>query len=479
MVAIKPVGGLASRLKCIASFGAFATYFRVPLHVCWEGSVGFEEIEWTNLLDATPADIQWLTPARWNTLRSKTLHMIPLERYISYLNNDYRYSFYRLDELFRTRKPYRITAVCNRDLQKLYGGVLTKYIPSFRTQYMDRMMAFRPCAAIRERVGDEVREWIRIACSESSESPDTTPPTTKTAGTATTTAMNVLGVHLRRNDALQSNLSHRYTTPSEAECEAAIDAHLAKSSSHLVFLSTDDAGVYERFHTRYATQPRVRSFPWKRYAQNIRAQKHGQRKAMVDLWTLRCCDRVVGSYFSVFYEVGQMRLKMSREGIGKEWGTGETCTTTPTSSPPSSPSSSTSSAPTLTKALTKLLHAIHTFDDEPEPQHVIEQRRLQQAQLKEAQTAAQEAKAAVQTLVDHAKECIQDAQTAVVASRASTDKAHQGVIDLTHTLQSATLRIIHQADRAHMACRGARVNAVLLRKRVLGPLHWTAPNDDT
>lgn len=470
MVAIKPVGGLASRLKCIASFGAFATYFRVPLHVCWEESVGFEKIEWNNLMDATPVDIQWLTPARWNTLRSKTLHMIPLERYISYLNNDYRYSFYRLDELFRTRKPYRITAVCNRDLQKLYGGVLTKYIPSFRTQYMDRMMAFRPCAAIRERVGDEVREWIRITCSESSESsesPETNP----------LTAMNVLGVHLRRNDALQSNLSHRYTTPSEAECEAAIDAHLAKSSSHLVFLSTDDAGVYERFHTRYATQPRVRSFPWKRYAQNIRAQKHGQRKAMVDLWTLRCCDRVVGSYFSVFCEVGQMRLKMSREGIEKEWGSSEAIT--PPSSPPSSPSSSTSSAPTLTKALTKLLHAIHTFDDEPEPQHVIEQRRLQQTQLKEAQKAAQEAKAAVQTLVDHANECIQDAQTAVVASRASTDKAHQGVIDLAHTLQSATLRIIHQADRAHMACRGARVNAVLLRKRVLGPLHWTAPNDDT
>ena len=49
MVVIRPVGGLSSRMKCIASFGAIAEYFHVPLYVFWTHSAGFEKIEFDAL----------------------------------------------------------------------------------------------------------------------------------------------------------------------------------------------------------------------------------------------------------------------------------------------------------------------------------------------------------------------------------------------------------------------------------------------
>lgn len=467
MVAIKPIGGLASRLKCIASFGVIAAHFRVPLHVCWNESVGFEQIELERLFDALPTDTKLLPVCDWTRLRGSEAHVIPLERYISYLNSDYRYSFYKLEELFRTRKPYRITAECCRDLQKLFGGVLNRFIPGFHQAYVDRLHAFRPCAEVRERVGAEVREWARVAGSTGSTE------TGSTEATPTGTKPVVFGVHLRRNDALHSPLAHRYTTPSESECELAIDRHLAHSKAHLVFLATDDPGVYDRFQTRYATQPQFRCFPWKRYPQNVHAFKHGQRKAAVDLWTLRCCDRVMGTHFSVFSEVGQLRLREEgRVEVREEWCGSDAITTdtttdaatdattdTPDSPPPSTPLST----------LPTLLRAIHLFDDEPEPKHLIEERAQHQAQKVAAKAAAQEAQKALQSLVTHANQHIAAAATAVRDARVRTTRAHDDVRPVMQAVRDTVDRIIHKADRAEMACRGEQVNAVLLRKRVLGP----------
>ena len=73
VVAIRPVGGLASRLKCIASFAVLAGHFSVPLHVCWVSSASFEDVEWSELFDADaplPFAIEWLNLAQWQALRA-------------------------------------------------------------------------------------------------------------------------------------------------------------------------------------------------------------------------------------------------------------------------------------------------------------------------------------------------------------------------------------------------------------------------
>ena len=343
MVAIKPVGGLASRLRCIASFGVIADHFRVPLHVCWGASNGFEKIDIDALFDALPTNVRLLDASSWGTLRGGSVRqVVQLDAYVSYLKKDYRYANYQLQELFQTRKSWRITAECVRDLQKLYGGVLHRFIPQFGSKYTDKLHAFTPCAAVRTMVAHEVNAWGEN--------------------------VHVLGVHFRRNDALQTAFAHRYAAPSDAELMDAMDAQLARNKdaddtsstepTYRVFVCTDDPNVYDDVHAKYGDDARVRCFPWKRYTQRDNASKHGQRKALVDLMTLRHCDSVRGTSFSAFYEIGKLRVREALVGDDGD-----------------------------------VAPSVDTFDDEPEPAWMVDERRQAEADAKAKAEADAKAKA--------------------------------------------------------------------------------------
>ena len=340
MVAIKPIGGLGARLKCIASFGVIADHFRVPLHVCWGASNGFEKIDVDELFDALPTNVRILDASSWGALRGGSVRqVVQLDAYVSYLKKDYRYSNYQLQELFQTRKPWRITAECVRDLQKLYGGVLHRFIPQFGSKYTEKLHAFTPCADVRSMVAREVNAWGEN--------------------------VHVLGVHFRRNDALQTAFTHRYATPSDSELMDAMDAQLARNTddtsgelAYRVFVCTDDPNIYDDVHAKYGDDARVRCFPWKRYTQRDNASKHGQRKALVDLMTLRHCDSVRGSSFSAFYEIGKLRV---REAVVGDDG--------------------------------DVAPSVDTFDDEPEPAWMVDERRQAEADAKAKAEADAKAKA--------------------------------------------------------------------------------------
>ena len=292
-VVIKPVGGLGSRMKCVASFGAIAKHFDVPLHVFWDTSVGFEKIECGDLFETLPANVQLIDHHSWSVIRAHRGRVVRLDERISYLTQNYKYADYKLDELFTTRKPFHLTAECNRDLQKLYGNVLRRFIPDFNTTYLHHLSCFKPVADVRELVAHEVNCW----------------------GNTTT---DVLGVHIRRNDALYSRVGNKYANPTDQQLKVAIDNHLAQTPAsasttptHIVFLSVDDPSAFQFFQHDYADEPRVRWYPWNRYTYKLSAEKTGQRKALVDLMTLRCCNRVIGTTFSVFNEIAQVPLARS------------------------------------------------------------------------------------------------------------------------------------------------------------------------
>ena len=290
IVAIKPIGGLGSRMKCIASFAVIAEHFGVPLYVYWTVSAGFEKIEYNELFDTTPDNVKLFDAHSWNLLRGlgSTERVIKLDERISYLTRNYMYSSYKLDELFLTRKPFRLTAECNRDLQKLYKPTLQRFIARFQTFYHQNLNAFEPVSMVKKLVAHEVRAWGE-------------------AGT------NVLGIHLRRNDALQSRVSTKYLSPSDKDVFAMVDAHIGASSptSNRVFLATDDPDTFDAFAEKYKDNVQVRWFPWKRFNYKLQSEKGGQLKALVDLTTLRCCNKVVGTTFSVFNEVARLLIHRS------------------------------------------------------------------------------------------------------------------------------------------------------------------------
>jgi hypothetical protein len=286
MVAIKPVGGIGSRMKCIASFGAIADHFGVSLYVCWNTSDGFERIRCDELFEAVPSNVKLMDVTSWNLLRNSKGRTVKLDERISYLTQNYLFCDYKLEELFLTHRPFRLTAECNRDLQKLYGRTLHRFIPTFNEQYLRHLSSFQPVQSVKKLVAHEVACW----------------------GSANT---NVLGVHVRRNDALQSRVSKKFASPTNKELMQVIDNHIEHTKAdsdfqNLVFFATDDPDTFDVFAETYANEPRVRWYNWNRYKYNIREQKGGQLKALVDLVTMQCCNRVTGTTFSVFTEMARV-----------------------------------------------------------------------------------------------------------------------------------------------------------------------------
>lgn len=481
MVVIRPVGGLSSRMKCIASFGAIAEYFHVPLYVFWTHSAGFEKIEFDALFDtnALSSTIQFIDDSSWNRL-SKEKRVIQLDKHISHLVNDYKFSSFKLDHLFQTRKPFRMLATCNRDLQYMFSSVLYGYIPQFKASYTHILHSFEPAMPIKKIIAHEVSIW----------------------GDANT---NVLGVHIRRNDALMSRIANKFLKPKNAEFEKQINTHLKLpyqqyqtqskteeetldttkqeaetkqdneqeahddcknvpedslncAEKHIdehtdehtdkhtekieqdtqdetttkqstdrqvetndtndtddtndtndndnpqetenntmtktqdkeqiqqsqenkavvskadnvprtdidiedlnrkrIFLATDDPDVYAHFKSLYKDEPRFRVHSWARYRQNINHPKKGQKKALVDLFTLRFCNRVIGTPYSVFTEFAKMKL--SRSIALHTYCTKSTVQ---------------HDVPADT------VHTmIDSFDDETEPEHLQKQKEQQQKQ---------------------------------------------------------------------------------------------------
>lgn len=378
VVAIRPVGGLASRLKCIASFAVLAGHFGVPLHVCWGPSASFEDVAWPALFDADaslPFAIEWLDAAQWQALRA-TKGVLKLETFVSYLLTDYKHPFTDLKPIFQTRRPQRLTAECNRELSSVYSGVLNGVVPGFTAKLREYWGAFVPAVGVREVVSAEVGGWAAAG------------------------ATDVLGIHVRRNDALQSRLGRRYATPTDAEVVDRIAGQLAKNkgsvsageeeetrtpnggeggddtgedttatttppdapAAYHAFVATDDPGVAAAVTAAYGDDPRVHLYPWRRYPQKHGAPVAGQAKAVADLYTLRCCDRVVGTAFSVFTQMAQQTAPLDRATVATAY---------------------------VPRLAPKHGLAAGAWDAEPEPPHVVAAREAkEQARAAEARKVA-------------------------------------------------------------------------------------------
>lgn len=99
----------------------------------------------------------------------------------------------------------------------------------------------------------------------------------------------VVGVHVRRGDHAQAIRR----SPIEA-FEARMDALVGTDEADAFFLASDDASVCDRLSRRYGRRLRFRN------GDTSRATLSGMRGAVVDLWTLSRCGRVLASAGSTF-----------------------------------------------------------------------------------------------------------------------------------------------------------------------------------
>ena len=73
-----------------------------------------------------------------------------------------------------------------------------------------------------------------------------------------------------------------------------MDALLASREADSFFLATDDPAVRNRLASRYGSRLLVRD------GSSDRSTPAGMRGAVVDLWTLARCDRLLASFGSTF-----------------------------------------------------------------------------------------------------------------------------------------------------------------------------------
>ena len=98
-----------------------------------------------------------------------------------------------------------------------------------------------------------------------------------------------IGVHVRRGDHAHA-IRH---SPVEA-FEARMDALLASNEADSFFLATDDSAVRDRLAPRYGSRLLFRD------GSSDRSTLAGMRGAVVDLWTLSRCARLLASSGSTF-----------------------------------------------------------------------------------------------------------------------------------------------------------------------------------
>jgi hypothetical protein len=106
---------------------------------------------------------------------------------------------------------------------------------------------------------------------------------------ATFPSARTIGVHVRRGDHAHA-IRH---SPVEA-FEARMDALLATGEADSFFLATDDSVVRERLSRRYGPRLLFRD------GSSARSTLAGMRGAVVDLWTLSRCTRLLASSGSTF-----------------------------------------------------------------------------------------------------------------------------------------------------------------------------------
>lgn len=123
---------------------------------------------------------------------------------------------------------------------------------------------------------------------------------------ATFDAQHTIGIHIRRTD---------HTTAIAESPDAlfidAIAGIISRDALATFYLATDDAALKRRLMER---------FPARITAQNCRGTRadiDGMEEAVVDLWTLARCSRIIGSYWSSYTdtaaEIGGIPLTIIRK----------------------------------------------------------------------------------------------------------------------------------------------------------------------
>lgn len=259
-VILCPMGGLANRLRAIDSALTLCRRFARPLRVVW--------IRDARQIDARFSDLFEPVDGPDVSIREATA----LDR-LRYAPPSWRRNL-RFPALWQTLRfgPSRRLSVPRGLVLQRTEEIPTLFAQSDRTVFLhawwqmvpseERYAAFRPLPPLLAEID---------------------------ALAAAFPGSRTVGVHVRRGDHAQAIRR----SPVEA-FEARMDTLLASGETDSFFLATDDPVVRDRLAHRYGDRLLVRD------GSSDRSTPAGMRGAVVDLWTLSHCARLLASFGSTF-----------------------------------------------------------------------------------------------------------------------------------------------------------------------------------
>ena len=250
---LKPINGLANRLRVLFSYKIIADYLKLPFYVYWTKSIGFDETQLTDLISVS--DLEFINEDVWNEHRPVSFQ---IDKRISGTSE------FKLDSTKEKKSESMANLLMNKTFTKItaevsnlpnwsFNDALVNKIPNHKKLYKKMVRSL----SVSNKVKTESQQTLKLFDND------------------------VIGVHLRFGDAMDSeNPKHKLHTKNNLE--KIIDT--CKNHVGKVFVSTDDQEVLELFKNKL---PNKLLFREKQFVQSkLNAQKNGQFDAMVDLYLL-------------------------------------------------------------------------------------------------------------------------------------------------------------------------------------------------
>lgn len=267
---VEPVLGLANRVRAVLSTSVIARHCGLEIDFLWEAGRGFSEARWQDLF-ANP--LPALSRAQFEVCAQEVTYDVQ-----TWIRPDAGPRASASGEFDRGRvlSDFQSGGVVYRSasenliakLRVLGARQLRWLVP----EYERACRSLRPADSIARIVDDHVRRAFE--------------------------GRSVVGLHVRRGDAVLGGQSDEYLRSDDDAFLRAIDDELRRDPTTHFFLATDCAETQERFIRAHAS--RLLTFEKPFVESRVRAPKQGQVDAATELFLLSHTRRVIGTHYSSF-----------------------------------------------------------------------------------------------------------------------------------------------------------------------------------
>ncbi len=291
--------GLCNRIRTMVSYSLLAETLKVPVWIYWQESTGFDHSQWLDLFaeGCTPWISKWITPEEYPRLKG-------LAQRVGDSSNGLGHGKVTEFVLQHQQSGVGPTPTATPNRRFIYQGCMhlgysltaeeqKVIIPDFYHRYNTRLQQLVPTLALQREISS-ITDTFQVAGPASAETGPRPHP------------RRPIGLHIRRGDAvLHHSISHHYLVSSLEAFLKHIEDEIQQDPAVWFYLATDCAETQALLLKR-SDGWRFRHHPSKHFVKAVVGPKAGQRDAVIDLFCLSQCEKVIGTNWSSFSEMSAL-----------------------------------------------------------------------------------------------------------------------------------------------------------------------------